>query len=102
MVAAMAGIVLWFITDEPNLAILLVLIADLLASIPTIIKSFKRPETESWIAYALSTIGFGIGVFSIQTFNFENAAFAIYLFVIQTLLTVLTIRVLFRPNVNKI
>lgn len=101
MVAAVTGIGLWFITDDPNLAILLVLIADFLAGIPTIIKAFQRPETESWIAYALSTAGFGIGVFSIQVFNFENAAFAIYLFAIQMLLTLLTVRVIFRSNTNK-
>lgn len=92
MVAAVLGIVLWFITKEPNIAILLVLIADLLASIPTIIKSFKHPETESWIAYAISSLGFGISILAIHVFNFENSAFVIYLFSVQVLLTALTIR----------
>lgn len=92
MGAALLGIILWLITDEPNLAILLTLIADLLAGIPTIIKSFKHPETESWKAYALSTLGFGISVASIHAFNFETSAFVVYLFAVQLLLTALTVR----------
>jgi hypothetical protein len=92
MAAAIVGILLWIITKDANLAIFFALLADLLAGIPTIIKSAKRPETESWIAYAISTLGFGIAVLSIQTFDFQNSAFVIYLFAIQALLTILTIR----------
>jgi hypothetical protein len=92
MAAALLAIFLWFITKEPNIAILFTLLADLLASIPTIIKSFKHPETESWVAYAISTLGFGIALLSIHTFSFENSAFVIYLFSIQIILTLLTIR----------
>jgi hypothetical protein len=92
MGAALVGILLWIITKDANLAIFFALLADLLAGIPTVIKSAKRPETESWIAYAISTLGFGIAVLSIQTFDFQNSAFVIYLFAIQALLTILTIR----------
>jgi hypothetical protein len=92
MVAAIIGIILWIVTKDANLAIFFTIIADLLASIPTIIKSFKHPETESWIAYALSTLGFAIAVLSIHVFNFQNSAFVIYLLSIQTILTILTIR----------
>lgn len=92
MGAAVAGILAWLITDEPNLAILFVLIADLFAGIPTVIKSIKHPETESWIAYAISTVGFGIGLLAVQTFDFQSSAFIIYLFSIQLLLTILCLR----------
>jgi hypothetical protein len=96
MGAAVLGLVAWFITDEPNLAILFTLIADLFAGIPTLIKAYKHPETESWIAYAISTLGFGIGILAIHTFNFQNSAFVIYLFAIQLLLTAFSIRKLKR------
>ena len=92
MGVAILGILAWFITDEPNLAILFTLVADLCAGIPTLIKSFKYPETESWIAHAISTLGFGIGVLAIQTFDFQNSAFVIYLFLIQLVLTIFSLR----------
>jgi len=92
MIAALAGILAWLLTDEPNLAILFVLVADLFAGIPTIIKSYTHPATESWIAYAISALGFGIGILSIQTFDFQNSAFVIYLFIMEGSLAVLSMR----------
>ena len=92
MAAAVAGIVLWALTDNPILAILFALVADLLAGLPTVIKSYRHPETESWIAYAISTLGFGIGVLAIPTFTFENYAFICYLFLMNGLLALLASR----------
>jgi hypothetical protein len=90
--AAVLGIILWALTDNPNLAILFSLAADLFAGIPTVIKSYKHPETESWIAYAISALGFGMGVLAIQTFTFENYAFISYLFLMNGLLALLAAR----------
>lgn len=92
MASALAGIILWYFTNDPNLAIIFSLVADFLASLPTILKSIKNPESESWLAYAISTLGFGISVLAIHVFNFENSAFVIYLLAIQVVLTALTIR----------
>ena len=86
MAAAVVGIVLWLLTDNPNLAILFALAADLFAGLPTVIKAYKHPATESWIAYGISAVGFGLSILSIQTFSFESAAFVIYLFIINGLL----------------
>lgn len=86
MAAAVLGIVLWAVTDNPNLAILFSLVADFLAGLPTLIKSYKHPETESWIAYAISTLGFGTGVMAIHVYTFENYAFLIYLLIMNGLL----------------
>jgi hypothetical protein len=83
MAAAVVGIVLWAITDNPNLAILFSLLADLLAGIPTLIKSYKHPASESWLAYAISTVGFGISILAIQTYTFENCVFVTYLLIIN-------------------
>ncbi len=83
MAAGFIGIVLWALTDNPNIAIVFALVADLLAGVPTLIKSYTHPETESWIAYAISTLGFGIGILAIQSYIFENYAFVIYLFIMN-------------------
>jgi len=86
MGAAIAGIILWALTDNPNLALIFSLLADIFAGLPTFIKAYKYPETESWVAYAISTLGFGISVLAIQTYTFENYAFVIYLFLMNGLL----------------
>jgi hypothetical protein len=92
MAAAILGIILWAITDNPNLAILFALLADMLAGVPTLIKSYRHPESESWIAYAISTLGFGISILAIQTYNFENVLFVAYLFIMNGAFAVLASR----------
>ena len=92
LVAAIVGISLWAITDNANLAILFSIIADLFAAAPTLIKSFKYPESESWIAYGLSTIGFTFSIFTVQAWTFDNYAFIIYLALVNGAMAVLSFR----------
>ncbi len=92
MAAAIIGIILWAITDNPNLALLLALLADILAAIPTLIKSCTHPQSESWIGYAISAVGFGIGLLSVQTYNFESTTFVAYVFILNGTFAILAAR----------
>jgi hypothetical protein len=92
MAGAVIGIVLWAITDDPNLALLFALLADMLAGVPTLIKSYRHPRSESWIAYAISAFGFGISFLAVQTYNFESTAFVAYLFAMNGACAVLASR----------
>lgn len=90
--ASIVGISLWAITKNANLAIIFSIIADLFAALPTLIKCYKQPETESWLAYGLSTIGFGFTILTIQNFSFQAAAFVIYLTSINGVMAILASR----------
>jgi len=92
MAAAIIGIILWAITDNPNLALLFSLLADILAAIPTLIKSYRHPQSESWIGYTISAVGFGIALLSVQTFDFENVTFVAYVFILNGTFAVLAAR----------
>jgi hypothetical protein len=92
MAAAIIGIVLWAVTDTPNVALLFSLLADMLASMPTLIKAYRHPHSESWIAYVISASGFGMSVLSIQTYNCESTAFVAYVFLLNGVLGVLASR----------
>ncbi len=92
MAAAVVGIIVWAVTNDPNLAIFFALVADILAGVPTFIKAFRNPESESWIAYAISAVGFALGILAMHGFSFESSAFAIYLFLMNALLALLAVR----------
>jgi hypothetical protein len=92
MAAAIVGLVLWAVTDEPNLAILFSLLADLLAGLPTVIKSYRHPRSESWVAYAISALGFGVSLLSVQRYDFQNTAFVAYVFLMNGACAVLASR----------
>jgi len=80
---AILALVLWAITKNPNVAILLSILADLLAAIPTLIKSWQHPETETGLAYILSMFNQITGMIAMKRWDFAESAFGIYLFLID-------------------
>jgi hypothetical protein len=77
---AIAGLVLWKMTDTPNLAIFFGILADAIAAIPTVIKSFEEPETENPNLYLGSSIAALITLLTIKAWHFEQFAFPAYIF----------------------
>lgn len=88
-VLALLGIVLWQITDEPNLAILMGIFADGLAALPTVVKAYKEPETESYSAYLGALIANIITLLTITVWEFQYYAFPLYLVILCSILFVL-------------
>lgn len=80
------ALIIWVLADSPIMAILFAAIADGFATIPTLVKAWKYPETETGITYVMSFIAAIIIIPAIPVWNIENAAFQIYLLVANTLL----------------
>lgn len=83
------AIVLWVVTGSGLYAIALGIIADFLASIPTVVKSFNFPESENFVIYRNATIGGAITLLTINVWTFAVTAFAIYIVLINLLLVLL-------------
>lgn len=83
------GLVVWKITGEGNLAILFSILADGFAAIPTVIKSYFQPETESSRAYLFGAINAAIALLTIRVWSFAQWAFPVYIFGICVLIYVL-------------
>ncbi len=86
---ALTGLALWKITGEGNLAIAFSILADGMAAVPTVIKSWKFPKTESSLLYGLSSINALITLLTIKNWNFETYGFPIYFLSICTILFIL-------------
>ncbi|MBP9852598.1 MAG: hypothetical protein QG629_852 [Patescibacteria group bacterium] len=82
---AILGIVLWWITGEGNVAIAFSIIADSLAFLPTLIKSYKYPETESPWAFIIGTVACIMSVLTITSWDFEHYGFPVYLVIANAL-----------------
>jgi hypothetical protein len=92
MAAALVGLALWALTDRPNLALAFSVLADGLASVPTLIKAYRHPRSESWEAYALSAFGFGMSLASIRVHTLEHSLFLAYVFLLNATLALLASR----------
>ncbi len=93
-VFSLVAIGFWVLADSPILAILFFAVADGFAAIPTIVKSFKAPETETRITYLLSTLSVVLVIPSIPIWNVQNSAFQIYLLTVNLII----ITALYRPR----
>ncbi len=76
---SVVGLLLWYITRLGNIAITFSILADLLAGIPTLIKSFNTPQSESARAFFLTSLGSVLTVLTISSWTFANYAFPGYL-----------------------
>lgn len=80
------AIIIWKITGEGNLAILFSILADGFASIPTVIKSYRQPETESSNIYLFAMINAGIALLTIKDWTFAHYSFPAYIFLLCALI----------------
>ena len=88
-ILSVLGIILWMVTKVGNVAIVFSILADSLASIPTIVKSWNSPESESTPVYFLGIINVIIGLLVIKSWNFENYAFLVYILTLNSIFCIL-------------
>lgn len=75
------GLLLWALTQIGNLAILLSILSDGLAGIPTIVKSYKAPETENYKAYLGAGLAAVVTLLTIKHWDFAHFGFPLYILI---------------------
>lgn len=80
-ILSLIGVGLWFITRTGEIAIAFSILADLLAGLPTLVKAFKEPETESYGVFLFGAISAGITLLAAQVWTFTSISFALYIFI---------------------
>lgn len=80
---SLTGLVLWYVMRNQDYAIIFSILADFLASVPTLRKAWHHPETENGLSYFLWILNNGIGVLCLPKPSFTGFAFAGYLFLLN-------------------
>lgn len=83
------GLILWLVTKIGNVAIIFSIIADGLATLPTLKKSYFYPETETIWPYLTGAIYAGITLLTVKIWNFPHFGFPAYIFIVNIILTCL-------------
>jgi hypothetical protein len=91
-VAALVG---WRITADPATALVLSILADGCAAVPTIVKSHRHPDGEDRTVYAAMAISAALTLATLPAWTFTAAGFSCYLLVLCCTLLVLLRR---RPD----
>lgn len=83
---SIAALIAWLFVSSPITAVLLAAIGDGFAALPTILKAWKYPESESGTIFIFSLIGVLLVIPSIPKWNIVNSAFQIYLIAVNLIL----------------
>lgn len=85
----LCSIGIWLILDDPILAVTFSILGDVFAGIPTLIKSYKNPETESLSPYLLPIPNLLVGILILPTITYLNSAYIFWLLFSNSLKVVL-------------
>lgn len=83
---SLIGLLLWYITKVNNVAILFGILADGLAALPTIVKSYNYPETENGWVYLAAAISATLTLLTIDTWNFAHWGFPVYILIVTLII----------------
>jgi uncharacterized membrane protein HdeD (DUF308 family) len=78
---------------EPVLSIILAIVADAIASIPTLTKAYHNPETESVWPFLTGIFNAAVALAVAMTWSFNEVSFPIYLLAINVLLVLVVHRI---------
>lgn len=76
-IVAIAG---WQVTENPLVALVLVMTASLTAALPTIVKTYREPASEHPFAWFLVLTASSLAAVSTQIVNVANLIFPVYQF----------------------
>lgn len=80
---ATLGVALWQATNDPVLAIVFSIIADASASIPTVLKAYRKPASETPWPYVVSMISMAIALGTVTTWDFSHYGYIAYILLIN-------------------
>jgi hypothetical protein len=72
------AIVFWLIVKQPVVSVILLIVADLLAFIPTIRKSWNKPHSETLSLYVTNAVRFSMALFAVKEYSFLSSAWIIF------------------------
>ncbi len=93
---SVAALVLWLVVKQPDLAVGFAILSDLLAALPTAIKAWTHPQTESSVNFATSAVSAATSFLVLPNWRFSTYAFSLYLIVVDVVVFLIIERKRFR------
>ncbi|MFA5936603.1 MAG: hypothetical protein WC822_01855 [Candidatus Paceibacterota bacterium] len=95
------SLIFWYITKEPAVALFFIILTDFIGASLTISKTWKNPESENFIAWAMCGVGGFLGTLAVGKLDFVLLSFPIYVCLINSAMAIIILirkRKLFPQN----
>ncbi len=78
LIASMVAIGLWYFSNDTLYSVLLLILVEFIAFVPTFVKGVKDPYSESAFFYMLAGLKYFSSLFSFDAFNYANMMYPLY------------------------
>jgi hypothetical protein len=95
LVIALIGIVLWQVTKNPIVALYFAILADFTGFAPTLVKTYKQPETEYYLFFLMDVFAGIFSLLAVKTWAPEQISYPIYILLIN----LVEVMLILRPNI---
>lgn len=83
-IISLIALVSWILVKTPLYAVILIVIADIAAFMPTFRKSYNNPNSETVETFAIAALKHVLSIFSLQSITFISSFYTFYLIFINT------------------
>lgn len=97
---ALLGLIPWALTSDPTVSVIIVVLIDIVAFIPTLRKTWKHPRTERPRLYEMNVLRHVLTLFSIQTYNIATTFHSIAMIITNTAMVAFIKRKFFKYEKN--
>ncbi len=87
LIIALLGLIPWIYTKDPTLSVVIVVIIDAIAFIPTIRKAYKNPGSENVLLFQTNALRHTLALFTLQNYNIATTFHSIVMIITNTIIT---------------
>jgi hypothetical protein len=88
---AAVALLLWVVTDQLLLSIVLITVIDLLGFLPTVRKAYLKPYQETLVTYEINTLKYFLVVLALQNYSLLTTLFPLAVAIMNGLFVILLI-----------
>ncbi len=82
------GLIPWVITKDPTISVIIVVLIDIVAFIPTLRKTWQHPKTEKPTLYEMNVARHILTLFSLNTYNIATTFHSVAMICTNTIMTI--------------
>lgn len=87
LIICLLGLIPWALTKDPTVSVIIVVLIDIVAFVPTLRKTWKHPDTEKPLLYEMNVARHILTLLSLQNYNIATMFHSIAMICTNTIMT---------------
>lgn len=87
LVACLLGLIPWALTNDPTVSVVIVVLIDVAAFMPTLRKTWNHPQSEKPLLYEMNVCRHILTLFSIEAYNIATTFHSVAMICTNTIMT---------------